>query len=89
MRNVIRSSQFVKDYKRTVKRGIDLSALVTVVTALAKEGRIDAHFRPHKLQGSYSGYWECHLANDLLLVYELSPETVYVFRMGTHSDLFE
>lgn len=89
MRNIIRSSQFINDHKRIEKRGIDLSALVVVVVALAQDGRIDAHFRPHKLQGNYSGYWECHLAHDLLLVYELSPDTVYLFRMGTHGDLFE
>lgn len=89
MRNIIRSSQFTKDYKRIIKRGVDLSALVIVVAALVKEGRIDTRFRPHKLQGIYSGYWECHLANNLLLVYELSPENVYLFRIGTHSDLFE
>lgn len=89
MRNIVRSSQFIKDQKRALKRGIDLSILAFVVSALAKEGRIDTRFRPHKLQGNYSGCWECHLANDLLLVYELSPDTVYLFRMGTHSDLFE
>ncbi len=89
MRNVIRSSQFIKDYKRLEKRGVDFSTLAIVVATLAKAGRIDSHFRPHKLQGSYSGYWECHLSHDLLLVYELSPDTVYLFRMGTHSDLFE
>lgn len=89
MRNIIRSSQFIKDHKRIGKRGVDLSALAVVVVELVKEGRIGAHFRPHKLQGNYSGYWECHLAHDLLLIYELSSDTVYLFRVGTHSDLFE
>lgn len=89
MRNVIRSSQFIKDCKKLGKRGVDFSVLALVVAMLAKGGRIDARFRPHKLQGSYSGYWECHLGHDLLLVYKVSPDTLYLFRIGTHSDLFE
>jgi mRNA interferase YafQ len=40
------------------------------------------------LHGEYAGYWECHLESDWLLVYLLTPETVVIFRTGTHTDIF-
>ena len=46
--------------------------------------------RPHKLRGEYSGYWECHVKPDLLLIWSENSEILLLelIRTGTHSDLF-
>ena len=40
--------------------------------------------------GDYSGYRECHVHPDFLLVYKVvdSQLQLYLYRTGTHSDLF-
>ncbi len=43
------------------------------------------------LVGEYSGYWECHIEPDWLLVYEKFDDVLVLsmYRTGTHSDLFK
>jgi len=43
----------------------------------------------HKLSGRYAGLWECHIANDWLLVFDLTDKEVLLARTGSHADLFE
>nr|WP_245258374.1 type II toxin-antitoxin system YafQ family toxin [Rhodopseudomonas palustris] len=45
--------------------------------------------RPHALKGPWTGYLECHIGPDWLLIYRLTPEEVLLARTGTHSDLFD
>lgn len=33
-------------------------------------------------------YWECHVEQDYLMVYEYLRGTLMLVRLGTHSDLF-
>jgi mRNA interferase YafQ len=51
---------------------------------------IDAKHRPHKLIGNYKNCYECHVGNDLLLIWieEHKPNIINLVRTGTHSDLF-
>ena len=56
---------------------------------LREDADLPAACRPHKLSGNYSGYWECHIAPDWLLIYVYpDDDTLGLIRMGTHSDLF-
>ena len=71
------------------RRGKDIEKLVRAVYILATVGILPIQYSSHKLRGEYAGYWECHLQSDWLLVYAVTPEVVFVFRTGTHSDLFE
>jgi mRNA interferase YafQ len=46
-------------------------------------------YRDHALVGDWSGYRECHLKPDLLLIYRKpNVETIRLARLGSHSDLF-
>ena len=44
----------------------------------------------HELLGRYRGFRECHIEPDWLLVYRADGDALelYLFRTGTHSDLF-
>lgn len=87
---ILRTSQFKKDYKLAVKRGCDINKLKQVVTLLANGDTLPVEFRDHSLSGNYSGYRECHLQPDWLLVYKIIEEQLVLtlYRTGTHSDLF-
>ncbi|MCL2176873.1 MAG: type II toxin-antitoxin system YafQ family toxin [Firmicutes bacterium] len=70
------------------KRGVSLEKLEQIMELLVKQIPLDKKHRPHILKGKYKGMWECHVSNDLLLVWEVRGEYIYFNALGTHSDLF-
>ena len=90
MLDVFYSSQFKKDYKKAVKRHNDVEELFKVIELLKKQQPLPLEKRDHALTGVYSGYRECHVHPDFLLVYKVvdSQLQLYLYRTGTHSDLF-
>ena len=83
-------NSFKKDYKRIVKRGYDIALLENVIRMIADGETLPAKYRDHTLTGNYSGFRECHITPDWLLIYEVrESELILVLsRTGTHSDLF-
>lgn len=83
-------TMFKKDFKRTKKRGYDISRLEKIVELLANEVPLPEQFKDHNLSGNYNGFRECHIAPDWLLIYQVNNnELVLVLsRTGSHSDLF-
>lgn len=82
--------RFKKDLKLAKKRGLDIKKLMSVVEVLANEGLLDEKYKDHALSGNYSGFRECHIQPDWLLIYETDSDelTLGLLRTGTHSDLF-
>lgn len=87
---IIRTSQFKKDYKTAVKRGLRIDRLKQVITLLADGQTLPESYRDHALKGDYAGYRECHIGPDWLLVYKIAEELLILtlYRTGSHSDLF-
>jgi len=93
MRKIRRSSAFKRDYKRvkaTPKHMGKIDALlVAVLDLLLNDRDLPFNLRDHSLSGNWAGYRECHLRPDLLLVYSKPDvETLYLVRLGSHSELF-
>lgn len=90
MLEVFYSNQFKKDYKKAVKRHNDVEELFKVIELLKKQQPLPLEKRDHALTGDYSGYRECHVHPDFLLVYKVvdSQLQLYLYRTGTHADLF-
>lgn len=90
MLNIVSSTKFKKDLKRTAKRGYNIDLLEEVVTMLANEEELPAKYHGHQLTGSYEGFRECHIQPDWLLIYRVDGEDLMLFlsRTGSHSDLF-
>ena len=85
------TTQFRKDYKRIKKRGYNLELLKKVLDTLMDEKPLDAKHRDHALIGEYTGFRECHIQPDWLLIYRISQDRMILVasRTGTHSDLFD
>ena len=81
---------FKKDYKRVIKRGYNPALLEEVLEILVREEPLPEKYKDHSLSGNYSGYRECHIAPDWLLIYKIFHERVVLLltRTGSHSDLF-
>jgi mRNA interferase YafQ len=45
--------------------------------------------RDHALGGDWKGFRDCHIKPDLVLIYEKSPNTLSLARLGSHSELFK
>lgn len=90
MLTIIKSSRFIKDLRVAKKRGFDLSLLEEVVDKLSRQETLDPKYHDHSLSGEYHDFRECHIKPNWLLVYAIDDEELelFLFRTGTHSDLF-
>ena len=86
------TSKFKKDIKRLRNNEAKLSKVANVIELLAQGEDIPASMKPHKLIGNYAGHLEVHVEGDLLLIWlektELGDMTIYLVRLGSHSELF-
>lgn len=87
---VAQTSQYKRELKRAVRRGCDLNAIKAVVRQLADGEALSPRHRDHALTGRFSGFRECHITPDWLLVYLIEGKTLTLTltRTGSHSDLF-
>ena len=87
---VIWTSQFKKDYKRLIKQNVDIAQLDETIRELAKQSPLPKSQRDHSLTGEWSGYRECHIQPDWVLIYRVvEDELILVLvRIGSHADLF-
>ena len=90
MLEIVLSNLFKRDLKRVARRSYDMAALEQVVNALAARQPLDAAKRDHALTGNWTGYRECHILPDWLLIYKTNEEMLILLlmRTGTHADLF-
>ena len=88
--DIVLSNQFKKDLKLIVKRGYKLEKLNKVVDKLASNIKLENKYRDHSLTGNYTGFRECQVEPDWLLVYRIYGNELILFlsRTGTHLDLF-
>ena len=82
------TASFTKDVKRLTKRGWKLKKLFVVLGLLRQEASLPASARPHVLHGKWTGCWDCHIAGDWILIYEVTETEIRLHRTGTHADLF-
>jgi mRNA interferase YafQ len=84
------SGLFKKQLRLMSKRGKNLSKINEVVVLLSETGDLPARYRPHKLKGDYTGYWEAHIEPDWLIVWEVNESVLVLILIstGSHSDLF-
>lgn len=83
------ATKFKRDYKNIIKRGYDPQLLQNVITLLCEEQPLPPTYKDHKLSGNYTGYRECHITPDWLLIYKIEHDVLILTltRTGTHSDL--
>jgi len=82
-------------YRKAIKRiarhkDFNPVKLNEVINTLAQGKKLDARKRDHNLSGDYTGLRECHVQNDILLVYQIIDKNLILLLVdiGSHSDLF-
>ena len=90
MRELIRTAQFKKDWKRVGNSGkYQINDFLLVVEKLLNDMSLDSKCRDHELSGNWSGFMECHIKPDWLLIYKKEPDQLVLVRTGSHSELFD
>ncbi len=87
MRDIVKTSRYLRDMKRLKKRGFNPDPLAVVVSCLSFGLPIPYQFKDHPLKGEWKPSRECHLGFDLILVYEIKGDAVLLQRIGTHSEV--
>lgn len=91
MRTTDRTSAFKRDFRKTQAipryRKIE-EALHPILQLLRTDQPLPPEYRDHPLKGAWSGYRECHLYPDRLLVYQKRENLLVLHRLGSHSELF-
>lgn len=84
------TTKFKKSYKLAKKRGLDISLLLSIIYKLQYGEKLEERFHDHELKGEYSGFRECHIKPDWLLIYLIEDEvlTLTLVDTGSHTDLF-
>lgn len=97
VRTIEYTKAFKKDLSKILKSG-DRKAVIAVkdvlpkiVENLAGDVELDAKYRDHDLVGDFKGWRECHVAPDLLLIYQKSDKpapAIILTRLASHAELF-
>lgn len=82
--------KYLKDLKLARKRNLDESKLNEVISILSKGEALPVKNKDHSLSGDYSGFRECHITPNWLLIYSIDHglKILELVRTGSHSDLF-
>jgi len=85
-----------KAYKKAFKKlsqsgGFNEDKLIMVVYKLLKEEKLEERYQDHALNGPLLEHRDCHVCNDIILVYKINKTlgTLTLSDIGSHSDLFE
>ncbi len=89
---VILSSRYKTSLKRFSRhKHFDKNLLEKVVNLIASGEKLSSNYKDHQLIGSLQDYRECHVKNDLLLVYQKYEDVLILLLVdiGSHSSLFK
>lgn len=87
MLNKVPSSRFKKDLRRLGKSKMDLKIVERIITRLTNGEKLERKHRDHPLSNNLAQFRECHVRPNLLLVYKVSGDDLYLYRLYTHDDL--
>jgi mRNA interferase YafQ len=89
-REILRSNQFRKDLRLSVRQGKDIKLLEKIIIKLANDEPLPENHRDRALKGNWIGHRECHVTPDWLLVYRKSDNDkllLMLIRLASHSNL--
>ena len=87
---IIRGTKFKKDFKKYIKDEKTIKEFERIITKLVSWEKLEEKYLDHQLKWRYLKFRECHIKPDLLLIYEIDKNKLflYLFRIWTHSELF-
>ena len=75
----------LKKYKHQNEVLLDFQEIIIL---LANKKALPVKNRDHNLTGHWISHRECHVRNDILLIYKTEDDILFLTRFGSHSELF-
>lgn len=88
---IVRTRRFKTAYKRIRNlKGFNVETFEKVVLTLVKGERLESKYKDHQLTGNMKMFRECHLAPDILLVYQIDDGILILtlVSIGNHAQIF-
>lgn len=85
---VKRHKNFLKDLRRVTLSDKHFSKYILYISKLIEETTLPIEALNHPLKGKYDGYHEFHISGDVLVVYKIMNDELWLIRIGSHSELF-
>jgi mRNA interferase YafQ len=88
---IFSTKAYRSSYKRISRhKHFDLKLVNKIINQLANGEVLDPKYKDHQLTGPSKEFRECHIKNDLLLVYKKQDDVLVLslVDIGTHSSLF-
>ena len=82
------TSSIKKDLKKYKHQKDILLELQKIIELLARKKPLQSKHRDHSLIGDWVSHRECHVRSDILLIYKVEDDTLFLSRFGSHSELF-
>ena len=84
-----RTKVFKKDISKLKFSNQHYAKYILYIGVLLEEKSLPNEAKDHELKGNWQGYREFHISGDLLLIYKIENGTLYLVRIGSHSQLFD
>lgn len=89
---IVRTRRFKTAFKRVRRvKGFKQEVFEEVIESLAEGKKLKKERKDHQLTGNLRTFRECHLAPDILLVYQIDNGLLILtlVNVGNHSQLFK
>ncbi|QKJ22611.1 type II toxin-antitoxin system YafQ family toxin [Poseidonibacter lekithochrous] len=84
-----RHKYFRKDEIKVKLTDEQYTKRIKYLSCILQGKELPSESRDHALLGDYKGMREFHLGGDMLLIYTVIDDVLYLQRLGTHSQLFK
>ena len=84
-----REKNFIKNFNKLKLNDTEFQKFINFVSLLSEGETLPKEAKDHQLLGEYAKYREFHIGSDMLVIYKIENETLYLARIGTHAQLFK
>ena len=84
-----RHKHFRKDELKIKLTDEQYAKRINYLSSILNNEPLPPEAKDHHLIGEYKDFREFHLGGDMLLIYAIVDDVLYLQRMGTHSQLFK
>ena len=87
--NLHATKKFKKSLKKLQATNKDKLLIFQIIKDLTNNKTLDKKYKNHFLEGNYINCQECHIKPDLLLIYKIDEQNLYLVNIGSHAKLFK
>ncbi|MBF0457617.1 MAG: type II toxin-antitoxin system mRNA interferase toxin, RelE/StbE family [Nitrospirae bacterium] len=88
MLNLEADKSFLKKLGKLLKGSPALNEKISIAFDLLQENPFTPSLKTHRLSGRLKDRYSCSLTHDIRIIFSLSDETVHLFNIGPHDEVY-